>query len=73
MPQSRNNVAKMIKSPDGYKTIQAMTTIRRGRILGKRLSNAPKGKNFNKPTGKIYTVAALISRLKISFENRKNK
>jgi len=71
MPQGRNDVAQMKKLPDGYKMIEAMTTTRRGKILGQRLSNAPKGKNFNKPTGKIYTADALVKRLKVSFESRK--
>ena len=73
MPQGRGNVAQMIKLPDGYKMIEAMTTTRRGHILGQRLSNAPKGKNFNKPTGKIYTEDAFITRLKESFDNRNKK
>ncbi len=73
MPQGRKNVAQLVKLPDGYKMIEAMTTTQRGQILGRRLSNAPKGKNFNKPTGKIYTADALISRLKVSFENRGKK
>ena len=70
MPQGRANVAQMIKLPDGYKMIEAMTTTSRGRKLGQRLSNAPQGKDFNKPTGRFYTEAALVARLKVSFANR---
>ena len=50
--------------------IEAMTTTKRGYKLGQRLSNAPKGKNFNKPTGRIYTESALTTRLKESFAKR---
>jgi hypothetical protein len=70
MPQGRGNVTQMIKMPDGYEMIEAMTTTSRGRKLGQRLSNAPKGKDFNKPTGRIYTEAALTARLKKSFAQR---
>jgi len=34
--------------------------------LGKQLSNAPNGRNFNAPTGRIYTVAMLLARLQQS-------
>ena len=55
MPQGRANVNALIrKIPNGSDWIAAMTTTRRGKILGKRLSNAPTGTNFNLPTGRIY-------------------
>ncbi|MCG8584499.1 MAG: hypothetical protein MI757_07300 [Pirellulales bacterium] len=71
MPQGRGNVSQMIKMPGGYEMIQAMTTTHRGKVLGQRLSNAPQGKDFNKPTGRIYNEAALVARLKVSFANRR--
>lgn len=73
MPQGRGNVSQMINMPGGYEMIQAMTSTHRGQVLGQRLSNAPKGKDFNKPTGRIYTEAALVARLKISFAKRAEK
>jgi len=43
-----------------------MTTTSGGKELGKLLSNNPRTRNFNKPTGRIYTAAMLIARLEES-------
>ncbi len=68
MPHGRADILAMIKGPDGWKLIDYMTKTEGGENLGKQLSNAPTGKNFNKPTGRIYTEADLISRLKTAYD-----
>jgi hypothetical protein len=35
--------------------------------MGEMLSQAPNGKGFNKPTGRIYTETQFIARLKQSY------
>jgi hypothetical protein len=62
LPQGQQSVNDLIrKVPNGAEWIEAMTTTRRGEILGDRLSNAEAGRNFNKPTGRLYTVPALAN------------
>ncbi|MBJ42739.1 MAG: hypothetical protein CMJ80_05565 [Planctomycetaceae bacterium] len=57
IPEGRASVKALIhKVPNGAEWIQAMTTTRRGEILGERLSNAPTGHQFNSPTGRIYLL-----------------
>lgn len=67
MPYGHNTVDSLVRGPDGYKMIQYMTTTSGGANLGRQLENAPTGKDFNQPTGKIYTPAQLIARLKVSY------
>lgn len=67
LPHGKQTVRDLIKGPDGYKMIDYMTTSRGGLEMGKMLSQAPKGKNFNAPTGRIYTVDQLLKRLKQSY------
>jgi hypothetical protein len=60
LPQGELSVNDLIrKVPNGAEWIEAMTTTRRGEILGERLSNAPAGRDFNEPTGRLYNVDAL--------------
>jgi hypothetical protein len=59
-------VRRLIDGPDGYKLLEYLTTAPGGREMGKMLTQAPHGKNFNQPTGRIYTADALLERLKSS-------
>ncbi len=59
---------RLIDGPDGYKLIEYLTTSSGGSNMGKMLSNAPRGEKFNKPTGRIYTQAHLLTRLKDSHD-----
>ena len=67
LPCGKHAVRRLIGGPDGYKMIEYMTTTRGGIELGKQLSNTPKGKDFNKPTGRLYTAELLLERLKKSY------
>jgi hypothetical protein len=67
LPHGRQTVHDLVKGPDGYKMIQYMTTAPGGIEMGKMLSNAPKGANFNKPTGRIYTVPMLLAQLQEQY------
>lgn len=71
LPRGRRIVEDLIKSPGGYKLIEYMTTSPGGAELGRMLSKAPKGKDFNGPTGRIYTVEMLLARLKQSHTKAK--
>ncbi|MCC7086457.1 MAG: hypothetical protein IT427_15765 [Pirellulales bacterium] len=63
-----DNVDALIRGPDGYKMLQYMTETAWGKTMGKMLSQAPRGKDFNAPTGRLYTADALMLRLQQSYE-----
>jgi hypothetical protein len=63
LPQGQRTVEDLIKGPGGDELIRYMTSTPGGNNLGKQLANGPKGADFNKPTGKLYTADALLTRL----------
>ena len=67
LPRGQRMVGDLIRGPGGYKMIEYMTETPGGEFLGKQLSKAPDGRDFNAPTGRIYTVKMLQSRLKQSY------
>jgi hypothetical protein len=67
LPHGKQTIRDLVKGPDGYKMIQYMTTTPGGKEMGKMLSNAPLGANFNKPTGRIYTVPMLLTQLEDQY------
>lgn len=66
--QGRKAVHNVITVRDGYKLIETLATTRNGTALGNSLSKSAAGADFNKPTGRIYTVAMLLTRLKQLYE-----
>lgn len=70
MAQGASTVRRLIAGPDGYKLLEYMTTTSGGRALGQQLSTSPGGRDFNAPTGRIYTTSQLIARLKISYDRQ---
>jgi hypothetical protein len=68
LPRGQRMVQDLIRGPDGYKLIEYMTTTPGGFNLGSQLANAPDGRDFNKPTGRIYTVKMLRQRLYASYQ-----
>jgi hypothetical protein len=67
LPHGKQTIRDLVKGPDGYKMIQYMTTAPGGKEMGKMLSNAPLGTDFNKPTGRIYTVPMLLTQLEEQY------
>jgi hypothetical protein len=68
MPYGQQQIADLIRSPDGYKLFEYMTTTQGGRNLGGMLSRGVNGRDFNSPTGRIYTEVELLKRLKKSYD-----
>ena len=60
MPYGAARMRELIRGPDGYKLIEYMTTSRGGRNLGAMLSRTRSGGNFNRKTGRLYTVSDVI-------------
>jgi hypothetical protein len=67
LPYGKQTIHDLIVGPDGHKMIQYLTTASGGKEMGKQLANAPQGENFNKPTGRIYTVSMLIKNLQSQY------
>ena len=63
MPQGKQTIRDLVRGPDGYKMIEYMTTQKGGREMGKMLSRGPGAADFNRPTGRIYTVDGLLAEL----------
>lgn len=61
-------IDRLIAGPDGYKLIEYLATAPGGKNMGKMLSAAPHGAKFNQSTGRIYTQAQLVAKLKQSYE-----
>ena len=63
LPGGRQTLKSLIDGPDGYKMLEYLTSTSGGTELGKMLANSPRGADFNKPTGKIYTAAMLAGQV----------
>lgn len=61
-------IPELIANPGGYTLILYMTGTRSGRTLGRMLNRVPGGRNFNKPTNRIYTEEQLLKRLKAGYD-----
>jgi hypothetical protein len=59
---------RLVKGPDGYKLIDYLALTSGGKAMGQMLSQAPHGKGFNQPTGRLYTVEQFLARLRVSYD-----
>lgn len=67
LPQGKQTVHDLIHKTGGDEMIEYLTTTSGGAELGKMLSKSPKGADFNRPTGKIYTAEMLLAHLKKAY------
>ncbi len=63
LSNGRATVSDLVAEPGGHEMIEYLTSEKGGTNLGKMLSKTPKGKGFNKPTGRIFTEQQLLKRL----------
>ena len=74
LPNGQQSVRDLIyKIPNGADWIKGMTTTKGGLALGRSMSKAPKGKDFNKPTGTIYFASDLPKILEALFRQTQTK
>jgi hypothetical protein len=59
--QGKKALRNVIHVRDGYKLIETLATTRNGKALGKVLAKSPDGADFDKPTGRIYTLDMLLA------------
>jgi hypothetical protein len=63
MSRGQTLVRDLIRSAEGDKFIEYLTTTRGGRKLGSTLAGARQGADLNEPTGRIYTADDLMAAL----------
>ena len=68
LPRGETITEDLIHNPGGYQMVEYLATAQGGIEMGKMLSETPKGKNFNQPTGRIYTAEQLMARLRKSYD-----
>lgn len=70
LPLGKQTIHDMIHKAGGAELVKYLTTAKGGKELGKMLARAPKpkGHDFNKPTGRIYTVDQLLDRLETNYK-----
>ena len=68
MPYGQQQLADLMRGPDGYKLFEYMTTTQGGKNLGAMLSKGVNGQDFNRPTGRLYTELDLLKRLKKTYD-----
>ena len=74
LPNGQQSIRDLIyKIPNGADWIKGMTTTKGGMALGRSMSKAPKGKDFNKPTGTIYFASDLPKILEALFRQTQTK
>ncbi len=66
LPQGHQTIRMLVQDPGGHRMIEYMTNTKGGKELGRMLSADPNDKQFNAPTGRIYTVTMLLARLQQS-------
>lgn len=64
LPRGYTMLQTMIDTPKGHQLLADMVTSKTGKGTAEQLSRTPEGKDFDKPTGLIYTEAALLDFLK---------
>jgi hypothetical protein len=73
MEDGRIIVNRLMEEPGGWNFIDIMAETREGPGLSYAFSMGSGGKDFAKPTGRIYTEAQFIARLKQSYDEATKK
>lgn len=61
-------VSRLMQEPGGWNLIDIMSETREAPGMAQAFSMGPGGKDFTKPTGRIYTEQQLLARLKQSYD-----
>lgn len=70
LPRGKLTVSQLIQRPGrGSDVIKYLTTHERGIKASRQMSRKPVGKDFHKPTGRIYTEQMLLGQLRESYQS----
>ena len=74
MPNGKASVSDLIhKIPNGAEVAIALATTKQGASIGRSLSKSATGKDFNKPTGRLYFEKDLIRVLQPMYKATQTK
>jgi hypothetical protein len=68
LPGGRQIVHDLIHGKGGDELMEYLAKTQGGANLGAMLQRVPRGTDFNKPTGHIFTADQLVQRLQISYD-----
>ena len=68
LKNGKGTLNQLLKFPHGSDLIKELATTKVGRNLGRYAAKREDGKDFNKPTGKIYTESELVKELVKRFK-----
>jgi hypothetical protein len=70
LPDGESSIHTLIKGPGGDQLINFLTSKDSRPQAATLLENSPEGRNFDQPTGRIYTAEALVDRLEQSYTGK---
>lgn len=73
LPDGERFLRDILAWPDSAQMVRTITTTDQGADLAASLNNAPRPKDFTKPTGRLYTPAAFTARLLASHAEAAKK
>jgi hypothetical protein len=60
-------VQDLMKLPNGPDVLTALVSSPQGHDISRRIAAGPRTRNYDKPTGRIYTQQQLVARLRESY------
>lgn len=66
-------VSRLMQEPGGWNLVDIMSQSREAPGMAQAFSMGPGGKDFTKPTGRIYTEQQFLARLKQSYDKASKK
>jgi hypothetical protein len=73
MQDGKMIVNRLMEEPGGWNLIHIMSETPEAPGMAQAFSMGPGGKDFAKPTGRLYTEAQLLARLKQSYDKDARK
>lgn len=67
LPEGQSSIRTLIKGPGGNKLLDFLTSSTGRPQAAELLAHSPEGHNFNRSTGRIYTLNAFVKRLEQSY------
>ncbi|MBI3465787.1 MAG: hypothetical protein HY000_22450 [Planctomycetes bacterium] len=67
LPEGKSSIRTLIKGPGGNKLLDFLTSSTGRPQAGELLAHSPEGHDFNRATGRLYTLDALVERLEQSY------
>jgi hypothetical protein len=70
LPEGQSSIRTLVKGPGGYKLLDYLTSQAGRPQTADFLAESPQGHDFDRPTGRIYTLEAFVKRLQQSYSGQ---